>query len=446
LPPQKQIDNHPSRKGGRQSNLPSPFRIKDFDLVYPIKYEYKENINMKYFKTVLLMTALLSGLLIAVGCAASPENNPASSAGSSSAGAHSSDPAPEGNSVFVSALGSKTNSGLFKASPLVSLQTAVDLAKKSNFTAIYISGNLTLTNLTNYNGVLLEGMTNLAVSGGWNSNFSARNGESILNGAQVSATVVSIQSCKGMNLKGLALTGSFSSDGNGGGINIQDSANCVINCTISNNTAYSGGGIYSGYCVSNTISGLVVNNTAVYSGGGIYIENCAYETYSCAVISNVSSDECGGISCYDGAHNNLFSGDILNNTASGSWIGGIGLVTATYSNIISGKVCGNSAIVSGGGIYMEGYYNVVSGSVMSNITGEKGAGVILWSGASNTFASSCVIRYNRCNTNDGPSRGSGIYQNDGHQDFIQTGAVVTNNYNGSTGTIEDNIYLYFGTL
>lgn len=390
------------------------------------------------------MIALLSGLLIAAGCTASPGGKPISS--SNSGGSSSAESAMEGNSVFVSALGSDTNSGLLKALPLLSLQMAIDLAKKSNFTAIYISGDLMLTNLTNDNGVLLESITNVTVSGGWDSNFSARNGESVLNGGQAAATVISILSCRKISLKGLVVTGSLSSSASGGGIAMKDSSDSVINCVVSNNMACYGGGIYVLNGMSNTFSGLIADNTASESGGGIYIDSCAYDTYSCDVISNLSLNECGGISCYNESHHNLFSGDILNNTATGWWVGGIGLVGSTFSNTISGKVCGNTTVQSSGGIYIEGNYNVISGSVISNIAHNDGSGVMFYSGSSNAVASTCVIRYNRCNTGDGSYHGGGICQEDNGQDFILTGAVVTNNYNGSAGTIEDNIYSYYGTF
>jgi predicted outer membrane repeat protein len=403
-----------------------------------------------------ILSLLIALIVLTAGCSAVSSTN-------NSNGGGSGETAVEGNAVFVSALGSTNNSGLTKSSPLLSLQAAVNLAKASNFSAIYISGNLVETNFNSLGiSIYLDSMTNLDISGGWSSDYSSRSGESLIDGRQYVESVIGISNCYGIILRGMAIIGgikmilsasntinctlSNNISAYGGGIGIISSTNNWISGLIVLNNASSGGGLSEVNSASNTVSAVISNNTADNSGGGVYMEYCGYDSYTGMVSGNISTSECAGISSYS-CHNVLYSCGIINNRATGWWVGGIGFVGSdSCSNTISGIVSGNSTVQSGGGIYIEGFDHTISGTVVSNIAGADGAGIIFYDGTTNTITSSCVIRYNRCNTNNSTYHGSGVCQYDGGDDFIQPGAIITNNYNGSTGTTEDNVYTYSGTI
>lgn len=378
--------------------------------------------------------------------------------------------AKEGNAVFVSALGSDTNSGLKKASPLLSLQAAVNMAKVSNFSAIYISGDLMLTNLTNGFGVLFDGMTGVKVSGGWDSDFVSRSGESVLNGGKIAVHVVGFTNCSHLNFYGFAVTGG-EGDQNGAGIFMVCSANNTLNCTISNNYCESyGGGLYLGYSDSNLIQGTIASNSVGVGcqGGGMSIECCRYNTVTADFHTNYAEYAGGGVVTFY-ISNTVFSGDFIGNI-SGYYGGGIDLYfalnctvsgdlidnqafiggglydDANYdgygSNKITGDIRGNTAN-QGGGVYVfQSVNETYSGSILSNVSYSEGGGMYIDScSLSNHIASSCRILYNHCDdSNSNSYYGGGIYLYAGLDNTIESGAVIVNNYRGSGISTEDNIY------
>ena len=80
---------------------------------------------------------------------------------------------------------------------------------------------------------------------------------------------------------------------NGGGINSSGSSvpSVYINCTVNNNSALKGGGIYSNQSRSSYWSCLLNNNTAE-NGGGCYGES---NFFNCTIVRNKGSENYGGI-------------------------------------------------------------------------------------------------------------------------------------------------------
>ena len=82
---------------------------------------------------------------------------------------------------------------------------------------------------------------------------------------------------------------------NGGGV-ICSSENglCMfVNCTINNNTASDGGGLYSRNANATFWNCLISNNTA-RSGGGCHLESGTH-LYNCTIVKNEGTEEFGGI-------------------------------------------------------------------------------------------------------------------------------------------------------
>lgn len=320
-------------------------------------------------------------------------------------------------SVFVSSGGSDANTGLSRLSPLLTLQTAVNLAKASNATALYISGNffLTNTNATYGCGVLFDGMSNLTVSGGWNPSFVSRSGESVLNGYSVADHVLMARNSDRLTFEYLAITLGFTGSKNGGGVFLTNSTWCSFNCTVTNNYALDGGGYYLIRSDRNTIAGTVSSNAADSYGGGLRLDNSFSNTISAAVSSN----------------------EVLDVFGAG---GGISLDLADYT-FLSGMIVDNYSGGDGGGLNLSNSQNCeVSSSIIYNISDYYGGGIGLFSGSdNNTFTASCKILSNRCDwINDGSYRGGGLYS-DGNNtgNLIQTSAT---NPNFRAFGAEDNIF------
>ncbi|MCP4707850.1 MAG: PKD domain-containing protein, partial [Planctomycetes bacterium] len=144
----------------------------------------------------------------------------------------------------------------------------------------------------------------------------------------------------------------------GGGIHVKNAK--VINCTFSENFAYSGGAAYLAGSSGKTDGMLqnchVVGNTAG-SGAGVYIKGFSYADYggalrNCLIAGNTSSSQGGGVYME-------YAGSVLNCTISG-----------------------NSANNNGGGIYSS------SGRIVENS--------IVWgnTGGDNFYGSAKTNRYN----------------------------------------------------
>ena len=146
-------------------------------------------------------------------------------------------------------------------------------------------------------------------------------------------------------LSGLTITqGSgrgYLSSGLGGGIlNISGSTLTINSCTVSNNSANTGGGIANDvarlYIVNSTLSGNTVNTYLDGDGGGVYSVSGIVSMTGCTLSGNSASYEGGGV----------FS-------------------AGTQMTISGCTISGNTAGYAGGGIYNGGGPMTISGCTLS---------------------------------------------------------------------------------
>ncbi len=205
-------------------------------------------------------------------------------------------------------------------------------------------------------------------------------------------------------------------DACGGGVFSYSAALCISNCVISANTAYlDGGGVwtYGGTADVCTISG----NTAS-SGGG-----AEFTALNACIISGNSSRGYGG-----GAHSCTLNGCTVNGNRAAQWGGGLYACSA-----FACSVGGNVAQVSGGGVAGssgdQGWFGncIITGNVAALMGGGINHGTAqncvisdnrAWFGGGMSYASvvNCTISGNRATYGGGAYHGqfynSIIYFND----------------------------------
>jgi len=174
----------------------------------------------------------------------------------------------------------------------------------------------------------------------------------------------------------------------------------ILNCNISNCSAYQGGGIY---CISSSpiISyNSIANNSSGYAGG-IYCENSSPTISNNIISSNNANilDPGGGIYTQAGSPY-IFNNIITNNTAFNG--GGI-YCTGGNQTIINNIICNNTASATGGGISCEnGSQTIINNIVCNNTADGCGGGISL--GGSN----STTIILNSTFANNNAQRGGAL--------------------------------------
>ena len=316
--------------------------------------------------------------------------------------------------VYISETGNDANDGLTKATPKGSFGAGLTVAKTYKSTTVCVSGNFNLVSGISNAGIYIGFMSNITISGGWNSGFTAQSLVSVLNGGKVCNHVVYIIKCFRLVLTNFAITGGYSSsvgsgdDSYGGGVLLKISDSNTIACIITNNHTFTsgggleldqsahnliislvkknsagsqGGGFRLWWSHDNTISGTVcsnwVTNNANSWGGGLYLGYSSYNTISATISSNTAKDIAGGLFLYDADHNTVSGKVIANKTLAFGGGGGIAVNNGSDYNTISAIVSRNTAGVGTGGIGIsQSFYNIISGTVSSNTAGANGTGGI----------------------------------------------------------------------
>ena len=157
-----------------------------------------------------------------------------------------------------------------------------------------------------------------------------------------------------IELNGLTITGGYASSNNGAtsngaGIHINAANASLVNCIITDNTAYAGGGVYAAFDCSTTLTHCTIaRNTAVFGGGA----HCSVATFiDCEIYDNIATTTAGGV----------YSGTLIDCTISG-----------------------NTAARVAGGVYM----GTLTNCAIQNNTAEEGGGVV------NSLLTNCLITGN----------------------------------------------------
>jgi hypothetical protein len=154
----------------------------------------------------------------------------------------------------------------------------------------------------------------------------------------------------------------FSRFGFGGGIyNDQVGTLTVSSCTLSGNSAGSGGGIYNQGMA--TVNNSTLSGNSADSGGGMYNQGTATVTYS-----TLSGNSVLGPNSYGGGIVNQGTLTVSNSNLSGNSAGFAagGISNGGALTVINSTLSGNSADYFGGGIITGGTLTVVNSTLSGN--------------------------------------------------------------------------------
>ncbi|MDD2890295.1 MAG: right-handed parallel beta-helix repeat-containing protein [bacterium] len=207
-------------------------------------------------------------------------------------------------------------------------------------------------------------------------------------------------------------------------------------CTISNNSAVDGGGIYNYNYSSATITNNTISNNSALRGGGICNEGSATRITNNTITNNSASYTAGG-----GIYNSYtatITGNTISNNLTCSVGGGIcneGTVTITNNTIFNNS----GGQYGGGGICNYALATITNNTISNNSGGQYGGGSIF-----NIADGSATIRYNTIID----TTSSAIYLNsDFNTFFIRTNNISATGYAVYNNT-DDNIdarYNYWNT-
>ncbi len=188
----------------------------------------------------------------------------------------------------------------------------------------------------------------------------------------------------------------------GGGVNPADgSAPTMIDCVISENSVSgSGGGISCWDNSSLTMTDCLIERnsapgTTWYvngNGGGIFCgQRSELKMTNCAISDNSAGINGGGLSCQFNSVVTMTNCSITHNR-SGQWSAGIGsghcVITLTHCIIAD-----NSANAYCGGIetgFHDSSLTIRNCTIVANRAGQQGGGIICWAGASCTITNSIL--------------------------------------------------------
>jgi hypothetical protein len=208
-------------------------------------------------------------------------------------------------------------------------------------------------------------------------------------------------------LDGFTITDGNANENNpndrGGGIYNRETGNPTIsNCTIMENFANFGSGIYN-YLASPTITLCWISENSAGWGGGIFNYSSSPLIENCIISANTSSGNAGGLENYDNSLPTLINCLISGNSAA-SQGGGI----SNYSNgplnsptITNCSIVGNVATIGGGVSDVNSSPSIENSIIWNNSALSSGPNV------KNNFTSSPSFSY--CNVQGSGGSGSGLW-------------------------------------
>lgn len=246
-----------------------------------------------------------------------------------------------GNNYFVDqTYGNDSNNGLTWATAKATIQAGIDLAASKGQGQVFVAVGTYIENISFAPNVQLIG--GYPEGGGQKDVFS--NVTTIDGGGNGHAVIIS--DGDGIRIDGLTIKGGNASGAyplnSGGGIYCSNDCNSpvIINCTITENSADYGGGIYLGNSSPLIKNCIISGNSANDYGGGIYSNAKVSSTIVNCMIFDNTAGLGGGI--YAAGNSTITNSNIADNTASNTG-GGIYCDASVEPTIKNCVVWGNSS-------------------------------------------------------------------------------------------------------
>ena len=305
--------------------------------------------------------------------------------------------APYSGDVYLSGSGSDENSGMVPSASVQTLDKALELLKQpgNEDAAIVVTGTVTVDEAIDLSNVTFERYPTLK-----DALFDIQ--------AEVTLTNVTVDGCgvsaqeplidvagngtlnigEGTVLTGGVNTGSIngssmgSSRGEGGAIRTAGTVNMTAGSTITDNSAYAGGGVLvlSGGEL-NLSGGSITENHATgkgstsspSGGGGVLVARSGSMTMSGGSVSNNTSADVGGGITLGGGESSAYidtishptlnmTGGIISGNTSAKEGGGLHVQITGVATISAGQITGNESqggsYFSGGGVYVNGGHHI----------------------------------------------------------------------------------------
>ncbi|GMO56211.1 MAG: hypothetical protein Ta2A_01200 [Treponemataceae bacterium] len=373
--------------------------------------------------------------------------------------------------LYVKADGSDSNLGTSKKEPLQTLGKAFAVAARMKLGTIVVLGTLNEESEKVTETIRDSGSVFVARNTGAKDIVVRGEDTGRLSGAGTSKRVLKLEGNSRIRLENIALTGGYSSNGEGAGIYVDRGAAVNLSRGVSvngNRTTGSGAGgifveprgavtlaggtitknsgdgihtrndglvdmqtgiisvntgrgIYLGPNSTFTLKdGLVTENISPQPGGGVYLAKSTRMTMTGGTISDNVSEGSGGGIYSDGGNVTMNAGVITNNSAAGEHSGGGIYVANGTFNMGGGRVFKNNAGYEGGGVYLaDSTLTMRNGTISENTTNVAGAGVYLHSVRG-------TIDGGEISKNLSQGSGGGVYV-DGASNITMSGSRIINN-------------------
>jgi len=373
----------------------------------------------------------------------------------------------EGGVLFVSIEGDDNNPGT-RTEPLKSIQAAIGKAPKNSYIyvakGVYTPGSGLNTDNADYrySGVFIN-VSRLTILGGWNSDFTERNGISELDGESSLKHVVWIDNVANVTIDGFVIRGGNANGdaphNRGGGVYINEgSGHLIQNTVISNNTAELGGGV----CFYDTFPNVThsFNNAVIYGNSdyGVAIVNINSNPQGIDTIdwgtdntpgnNNWNYVSATGDDDNEGTKDSPFRSiqkavSVASENhhifvAEGIYTPGNGLNTENVAYQHSG------AFIHTAGLTILGGWNAgfTERNGISELDGNSALKHVVWiDNVANVTIDGFVIRGGLANGSAAHNRGGGVYINEGSGHNIEN-TVISNNTASSAG---GGVYVTNGT-
>jgi len=179
----------------------------------------------------------------------------------------------------------------------------------------------------------------------------------------------------------------------GGGVSSLDSSPSFANCVVRDNTTYGyAGGVYcGGWDARATFTNCTISGNTARSGGGILCINSSPVLTSCTISGNSADDYGGGVFClYESSP--VFTNCIISDNSAASG-GGAYVIDHSPAEFTDCTISDNTSSWGAGGIYCRGLFPSFANCTISGNTSGSGAGGVSCLSCSASFTN-CSISNN----------------------------------------------------